>query len=108
VNLGQLWRYNPGTDADHLVLVYESPGANVLDSPDQFVVTPSGGFLICEDGARYYVDIHPLAPGIRNVNRLIWLTPSFYPFEFAVNRRNTTELSGACFTPDGATLFVNI
>ena len=30
------------------------------------------------------------------------------PFEFAVNILNNSELAGACFSPDGRTLFVNL
>lgn len=36
------------------------------------------------------------------------LTRSGEAFEFAVNRFSDSELAGACFSPDGKTLFVNI
>lgn len=30
------------------------------------------------------------------------------PFTFAVNRLNDSEFAGACFSPDGEILFVNL
>jgi secreted PhoX family phosphatase len=42
------------------------------------------------------------------VNRLIGLGPSGKPFTFAVNVFNASEFAGACFSPDGEILFVNV
>jgi hypothetical protein len=53
-------------------------------------------------------DTHPLAPGITDVNRLIGISLDGEAFEFAVNRLNDSELAGACFSPSGRMLFVNI
>jgi secreted PhoX family phosphatase len=106
---GQLWRYTPAADGGRLALVYESTGGSLLDSPDNLCVTPRGGVLFCEDDASGSDgDTHPLAPGITNVNRLIGLTRAGAPFTFAVNVLNNTEFAGACFSPDGSILFVNI
>jgi secreted PhoX family phosphatase len=112
--LGQLWRYLPadGKGGDRLVLVFESPAQSVLDSPDNLCVTPSGAILFCEDDSNPVPgladDTHPLAPGVKDVNRLIGLGPGGAPFEFAVNVLNDSEFAGACFSPDGAILFVNL
>lgn len=103
---GQVWEYHPLSS--RLTLVFQSPGAGVLDSPDNLVVTPRGGLLLCEDDASSDGDTHPLAPGVTDVNRLIGLTRSGDAFEFAVNRFNDAELAGACFSPDGDTLFANV
>ena len=104
---GQVWQYDP--DAETLTLFFESPGGSVLDSPDNLLVTPRGGILLCEDDASGGDgDTHPLAPGIVDVNRLIGVSPAGQAFEFAVNRLNDSEFAGACFSPDGRTLFVNI
>lgn len=89
---GQVWRYEP--TAERLTLVYESPGREVLDYPDNITVSPRGGILICEDGSG---DQH-----------LRGLTPQGVLFDFAVNTLNDTEFAGACFSPDGRVLFVNI
>jgi uncharacterized protein len=104
---GQVWEYRPQRRT--LTLIYESPGATELDSPDNVTVTPRGGLILCEDDASSAnPDTHPLAPGIENVNRLIGLTPRGEAFEFAVNVLNDSELAGACFSPSGDTLFFNI
>jgi secreted PhoX family phosphatase len=106
---GQLWAYRP-TSADQgvVTLVYESTDSAVLDSPDNLCVTPRGGILLCEDRASRRGDTHALARGLFNVNRLIGMGPHGAPFEFSVNIASTTELAGACFSPDGEILFINI
>jgi secreted PhoX family phosphatase len=109
---GQLWHYIPAdgklNKEDQLVLVFESPAGSVLDSPDNICITPRGGILFCEDDASGDGDGHPLAPGIADVNRLIGMGGLGEPFEFAVNLLNDSEFAGACFSPDGRVLFVNI
>lgn len=105
---GQVWQFTPSASGGTLSLVYESPGRHVLDSPDNLTFTPRGGILLCEDDASGVdADTHPLAPGIENVNRLIGLALDGKPFEFAVNIADESEFAGACFSPDGDTLFVN-
>ena len=109
---GQLWHYVPA-DArnqkeNELVLVFESPAGGILESPDNLCITPSGAILFCEDDAVDDVDTHPLARGIDNVNRLIGLGAKGEPFTFAVNVLNASEFAGACFSPDGEILFVNL
>jgi secreted PhoX family phosphatase len=105
---GQLWRYRSGVDRDELVLIFESPGESLLDSPDNLVITPNGGILLCEDDTTLNDDAHPLAPRLSNINHLIGLTRDATPFQFAINRLNGTEFAGICFSPDGDTLFANI
>jgi secreted PhoX family phosphatase len=82
-----------------LILHYESPGGEALDSPDNMTVTPGGGLLLAEDDASDSDGEH--------VNRLVGITPSGESFVFARNERDT-ELAGICFSPDGATAFVNL
>jgi secreted PhoX family phosphatase len=51
---GHVWRYIPGhhdRDGGKLVLLFESPGVDVLDSPDNITVSPRGGLVLCEDGS---------------------------------------------------------
>ena len=106
---GQIWKYRPCRWGGTLELVYESPGAAQLDSPDNLTVTPRGGLIVCEDDASStLVDTHPLAPGIENVNRVIGIDRGGDAFEFAVNVLNGSELAGCCFSPSGRTLFFNI
>ncbi|MBK6456238.1 MAG: DUF839 domain-containing protein [Gemmatimonadetes bacterium] len=94
--LGQVWRYRPGStsaDGGTLTLVFESPSADVLNAPDNITVSPRGGVVICEDNT---------APYVRG------LTPDGAIFDLAKNIANSTEFAGACFSPDGRILFVNI
>ena len=106
---GQIWKYRPRRWGGTLELVYESPGAAELDSPDNLTVTPRGGLIVCEDDASSeLVDTHPLAPGIENVNRVIGIDRGGDAFEFAVNVLNGSELAGCCFSPSGRTLFFNL
>jgi len=109
---GQLWHYVPADGEvqmqDQLVLVFQSPQGSVLESPDNLCLTPNGGALFCEDDASNDNDTHPLAPGIQDVNRLVGLGSKGEPFTFAVNLLNDSEFAGACFSPDGEILFVNL
>ncbi|MGH7540932.1 MAG: alkaline phosphatase PhoX [Gemmatimonadota bacterium] len=89
---GQVWRYHPAEE--ELTLVFESPSEEVLDGPDNLTVSPRGAVLICEDGGRS--------------SNLRGLTAEGLIFDFARNIVNPREFAGACFSPDGSVLFVNI
>ena len=92
---GQVWFYRPrGELRGELTLVFESPSPDILDYPDNVTVSPRGGIVICEDGG-----------GEQFVRGL---TPDGRIFDFARNLLNETEFAGACFSPDGRTLFLNI
>lgn len=94
--LGQVWRYRPGStaaDGGTLTLIFESPSREVLNAPDNITVSPRGGIVICEDNE---------APLVRG------LTKDGAIFDVAKNLVNPTEFAGACFSPDGRVLFVNI
>jgi secreted PhoX family phosphatase len=93
--LGQVWRYRPTSrDRGDLSLVFESPSADVLDSPDNITVSPRGGIVICEDGD--------------GEQYLRGLTPGGAIFDLGKNVLNQSEFAGACFSPDGRVLFVNL
>jgi secreted PhoX family phosphatase len=93
--LGQVWQYRPGPGPDEgrLQLLFESTAREVLDQPDNLTVSPRGGIVICEDADQ--------------VCHLRGLTPDGRIFDFARNILNDNEFAGACFSPDGRTLFVN-
>jgi uncharacterized protein len=95
---GQVWRYRPrGHSGGQLTLIFESPGVDVLDSPDNVCVTPGGGLILCEDGS--------------GEEFLHGLTQQGEIFKFAKNMVpgfTGSEFAGATFSPDGETLFVNI
>ncbi len=98
VGRGQVWEYVPNGAGDGtLTLLFESPSVDVLDLPDNLVVTPKGSLLICEDG------------GGENYLRL--LDQDGILSNFALNSVpgfTNQEFAGACFSPSGKTLFVNI
>lgn len=105
---GQVWQYRADRFGGTLTLVYESTGSEALDSPDNLLVTPRGGIILCEDDASSDSDTNPANPTIGDVNRLIGFSRQGGVFEFAVNILNDAELAGATFSPDGKVLFVNI
>ena len=103
---GQVWQFDPRNQ--RLRLIFESPGADILDSPDNICVSPRGGLLLCEDGEAV-------------PHRLHGMTPDGKLFAFAENNiilngeRNgfrgdfrAEEWAGATFSSDGKWLFVNI
>jgi uncharacterized protein len=111
-----VFEYDPR--AETLTLVYDAPDANALDNPDNITVTPRGGLLLCEDAAGNHFTAG---------ERLIGLTFEGQTFTFAQNNINLTaeqiaaagktvspanytgaEWAGACYSPDGRWLFVNI
>jgi uncharacterized protein len=89
---GQIWQYHTGRH--ELQLIFESPSAAVLNSPDNICVSPRGGIVLCEDGA--------------GTNYVRGLTRDGTIFDLVRNNINGTEWAGACFSPQGRTLFVNI
>ncbi|HEU4721568.1 MAG TPA: alkaline phosphatase PhoX [Gemmatimonadaceae bacterium] len=93
--VGQVWFYRPtSADAGALRLVFESPSAEMLNYPDNITVSPRGGIVMCEDGG-----------GAQHIRGL---TRDGRIFDVARNLLNQTEFAGACFSPDGRALFVNI
>lgn len=101
--LGQIWRYKPsaaeGTEGEakqpgRLELFLEPRSARVLRNCDNLTVAPWGALFVCEDGP------------VRDRLRVVEADGRVY--DFAANALNQEELAGACFSPDGKTLFVNI
>lgn len=103
---GQVWEYDPS--GERLRLIFESPGVDVLDMPDNICVSPRGGLVLCEDGLN------------ENFNFVRGLTVEGEIFPFAKNdivlagERNGIsgefrhrEFAGATYSPDGRWLFVN-
>lgn len=97
--LGQIWELRVrGPLAGNLRLLFESTNPEVLDGPDNVCVSPRGGFLVlCEDGDDdQFLRILTRKGQIYNFAKNI--IPGFERREFA----------GACFSPNGDTLFVNV
>lgn len=103
--LSQIMRYRPspfegqtgeGASPGQIQLFVESSDPAMLHFGDNITVTPFGHLIVCED--QYGADVS---------NRLRGVTPAGEVYDFA-RLRMQTELAGACFSPDGDTMFVNI
>jgi uncharacterized protein len=91
-NLGQVWEYDPARET--VTLIYESSDAARLENPDNVVIVPqTRDVLLCED-----------SDGEQHVRGV---TRDGAIYDFARSKTNDTEFCGACFSPDGSTLFVN-
>ncbi len=100
---GQIWRYVPsateGTadeaaNAGTLELFVEPNDSGLIDNADNLTVAPWGDLVVCEDG-----DGEQFVVGV---------TPKGEFYRIARNATGDSEFAGACFSPDGTTLFVNI
>lgn len=94
--LGQIFRLRPGSRGDRLQLFFESSDPAQLHYGDNLTVAPDGQLIVCEDQSGSTVDNHLRVIGPGGVS---------YPL---ARLRLQTELAGACFSPDGRTLFVNV
>ena len=96
---GQVFHYRPTSDdAGELTLVFESPSKDVLDSPDNIVLSPRGGLVMCEDGSGdQYVR------GLDREGRIVNLVRA----PRAEGGPRPGEFAGSCFSPDGRVLFLN-
>jgi uncharacterized protein len=105
IGQGQIWEYDPAEQT--IRLLFQSPGAEVLNAPDNITVSPRGGLVLCEDGG--------------GEEFMHGLTVDGEIFTFAKNNvvlngeRNGiagnfrgSEWAGACYSPDGRWLFANI
>ncbi len=103
--MGQVWELDIRNQA--LRLIYESPGAEVLNMPDNLVVSPRGGLVLCEDGTA-----NPCVHGLTRDGKIV----RFARNNVVLNgERNGIagdfrhrEFAGATFSPDGRWLFLNI
>lgn len=102
--LGQIWKYTPspaeGTPDEantpgRLTLFIEPNDSNVCANADNLTVAPWGDLVVCEDS------------GFES-QHLFAVTPDARLYRLGRNAASKSELAGACFSPDGSTLFVNI
>ena len=95
---GQIFRLTLGRRGarDRLELFFESDSPDTFNFGDNLTVAPDGHLIVCED--QYTAEVH---------NHLRGITPEGQAYTFG-RLHEHTELAGACFSPDGGTLFVNI
>ena len=96
--LGQILRLHLSDtgEQDRLELFFESVSTRQFNFGDNLTVAPNGHLIVCEDQYTEKVD-----------NFLRGITPEGHAYPLA-RLRLQTELAGACFSPDGTTLFVNV
>ncbi|UAB79397.1 DUF839 domain-containing protein [Erythrobacter sp. SCSIO 43205] len=95
--LGQIFRLSlgGGSTPDRFELFFESESKEQFNYGDNLCVAPNGHLVVCEDQYTDVVD-----------NHLRGITPDGRAYD--LGRLNVqTELAGACFAPDGKTMFVN-
>lgn len=89
---GQVWKLD--LVRGEVSLVVEPDDLSKLDGPDNLTVAPNGDLIVCEDGTAD--------------DFVVGITPAGRLYHLAHNGYNDVEFAGACFSPDGRTLFVNI
>ena len=90
--LGQVWEYDPGREV--LTLIYISRDPAELQNPDNITIVPqTQDIFLCED-----------SPGEQFIRGV---TQDGEIYNFAQTTDNDAEFCGACFDPDGQTLYVN-
>jgi len=96
--LGQVFRLRPQVRGgqDRLQLFFESTSKEQFNYGDNLTVAPNGHLVVCED---QYTDVVE--------NHLRGITPAGEAYPLALSRVQT-EWAGACFSPDGKWLFVNL
>lgn len=91
---GQVFHYLPtSAEGGELRLIFESPSQDILNSPDNIVLSPHGGVLLCEDPRSPDRFIRELDPTGRIVNLV---------------QGRGGEFAGSCFSPDGQVMFFNV
>jgi uncharacterized protein len=100
---GQVFTYKPsafeGTTREQdapgeLTLIAESDRNSLLQNADNLTMAPWGDLIVCEDTAGHC--------------GLVGIRPDGSQYALADNAYTPSELTGACFSPDGNILFVNI
>ena len=103
LGLGQIFYYQPSPaeagfresqQPGELTLFSEPNNPQLLRNGDNLALMPNGDLLVCEDHLQ--------------VQRLIGVTASGEYYVLASNPRGASEFTGATFSPDGTTLFVNL
>ena len=95
--LGQIFRLRPqASGPDRLQLFFESTSPEQFNFGDNLTVAPNGHLVVCED---QYTE--------ETANHLRGITPAGEAYPLALLRLDT-ELAGACYSPDGQVLFVNV
>lgn len=107
--IGQIFRYRP--DGGRLELIHEARTGGLMTHPDNLCVAPGGGLVVCEDGYGSDRAQRLIAFGADGTPRLLAENNVMLPgegFRGHAGDFRRSEWAGACFSPDGRWLFVNI
>lgn len=96
LELGQVFRLDPRDKGDRLTLIAQAESGDDLVNPDNITVAPWGDVFVAEDND--------------GPNHLRRIRPDGRVETFGRNalEGGSSELCGACFSPDGKVLFVNL
>jgi hypothetical protein len=98
---GQIWRYTPSPregaageqdQPGRLELFIEPNDGKLVENADNITIAPWGDLIVTEDGVSPHF--------------VVGVTPEGKFYKLA--KTSLGELAGACFSPDGTTLFINI
>jgi hypothetical protein len=125
-----VWQYTPTAnigelnERGELVLLFESTSRAELDGPDNMCTSPGGGIVICEDGnlkSNRVLGLRPNGTMVTIAENLVGVQQHYleasgklYDPTVPDDGRSAgdgigfSEFAGACFSPDGQWLFVNI
>lgn len=99
---GQIFRYTPSpyegrireNGAPGMLELFAEPNnTRLVENCDNVTIAKFGDVVVCEDNF---------------MPRIIGITPNGKIYHIAQNVGYQSEFAGACFSPDGSTLFVNI
>ncbi|MDQ4055592.1 MAG: PhoX family protein [Actinomycetota bacterium] len=106
---GQVFELDPATD--EFRVLFASPGADVLNAPDNMCVSPRGGLVLCEDGGGLEF-VHGLTTDgeiFRFAANIADLRGGTAGKNVAPNDYRGSEWAGSVFEPsNGSWLFVNL
>jgi len=104
---GQVLRYVPSADEGksaearrpgRVQLFVETADEKIMNMADNISVAPWGHLILCEDN--YTVDVGNHLRGVTPQGRIYTLARNVFT--------GNSEFAGACFSPNGSTLFVNL
>ncbi|PJE95338.1 phosphatase [Streptomyces carminius] len=106
---GQVFELDPVTD--EFRVLFASPGAEVLNAPDNMCVSPRGGLVLCEDGGgtEYVHGLTPEGEIFRFAANTVDLRGGTAGKDVAAADHTGSEWAGSVFEPkNGNWLFVNV
>lgn len=106
---GQIWQFDP--TSEKLTMIFESPGKQILNMPDNLCVNPHGGLALCEDGDygnnEFPQRIHLLSQNGK-LTQLALNDVELKGEKGITGDFRGKEWAGVTFSPDGKWMFANL